>query len=432
MAEAARLLPAGSPAERELTCHLHVAARHALELLSKIAGTTFEAAWVLSLIREGRPAWERTLEPMFDAVLFGGSPLPIALDDDDDEDDDDWQDDEDEDDDETEGEGWKGRDPAEARRGTSELPLDERDVLPAALRTVAALLDLLTPIHRPEVTDVPAGGFEGHLVHALNGATKVVSHLLAAEWENDWPSKLLERGRDALPPVLAAWQKGELGVEVTATHLDPLEEVWLVELDPVRTPDADRAAERVRRERVTEEAKLRGDLLTPRAYVRARLDRLAASPLPEHVACARFAREPRGTLILQGEFRSALNWIQWAIGRHWFVDELETVRAFTWRDLVSDNLLCQERAVREAPRLLVVHALPVYLMDGGLADPGQADRLLAFRLERQLPTVVALERTLVEALNLTPETRERLAQGATTIRLPVLTDPQLAELGLEL
>lgn len=70
------------------------------------------------------------------------------------------------------------------------------------------------------------------------------------------------------------------------------------------------------------------------------------------------------------------------------------------------------------------------LEGGGTADPGYADKLLAHRLERGMPTVVALEYGDLGVVGLNPVTRERL-EAARTIALPNLEDRQAERLGLE-
>lgn len=56
-------------------------------------------------------------------------------------------------------------------------------VLGDALKVVAALLDLGEAVRRHGAEKAEGTSFERQLSWALNGATKVVSTLLGAEWE---------------------------------------------------------------------------------------------------------------------------------------------------------------------------------------------------------------------------------------------------------
>lgn len=352
-------------------------------------------------MREGKPAWEAVVKPSLEASLFGaphGREAPGL--------------------------------PREFADLEDEPELDEEELIVPALRVVAALLDLSDVVLRTQAAEAEGTSFTRQLVWAFNGATKVVSTLLAGDWNPDWPEALARQGRSALGPVLTTWQRADLIWSVKPSHLAPLDEAWLTDADPARAPEADREAERGRRAEVTEDTRQSGDFVLPPRYADVRLERLAESPRPEHQACVEFARKPSGVLVLKGEFRSALHGIQHAIGRFWFVDELETVRALRWHDLVESNLMAQNRAHWNVRRLLLRDLMPVLMEGGERADPGYADRLLAYRLEKELPTVVTLEFPDLEVLALHDKTLE-LLRAARTIELPRLEEKEARSLGLE-
>jgi hypothetical protein len=109
---------------------------------------------------------------------------------------------------------------------------------------------------------------------------------------------------------------------------------------------------------------------------------------------------PRGTLVIHGGFASGLYAIQWAIGRHWFVEDLQSVGVVDWHELVENNLYAQEPALWNRPRLLIQSLRPALLADGSLADPGYAERMLEHRIVLGLPTVITIERYGLDEVNL--------------------------------
>lgn len=395
LAQDLRAMQVEPTARRELESHVQVALRYALRLACDVAGAELDAGWALRLLREGERAWEDVVRPELTLALFGAS----------------------------------STEPGEALPLRDDDELDPEDLIEPALRCVAAFLDLAEVVRRREPEGLDGASLRRRLVVALNGATKVVSTFLDGPWEDAWPRDLASGGRSALATVVAAWQTARDVHVVRPSDLAPLDEAWLAEADPTRSTAGDQDLERRRRAAVTAAGRMPGDLIPPLRLAHASLERLAASDRPEHQACVAYARDPRGVLVLQGRFRSALHAIQFAIGRHWFVQDLALVRAARWTDLVERNLLAQSRALREAPRLLLCELFPVHLDDGVVADPGHADRLLAHRLEHALPTVVTVEHDDLDAVGLHLTTLDRL-RTATTVRLPVLDEAEAAALGL--
>ncbi len=388
----------GTELHREVGCYLRIAIRHGLEMICGVCETGFHAEWVERLLQRGRRYWDQVAAPALARSLYEPEP--------------------------SDPEEPSG--PPEYEAGQSSRSHADRALLSSSLSTIAALLDL-----REAMGDrglLGPGGLGRPLVPAFEGATRVVSDLLTVPWERDWGIALYEVGRHVVPDLVGVWSRNPAGCEVTAESLAPLDEAWLDLADPERTAEAEREGERRRRRDLTPKTCLPGDFLPAACYARADLARLHESPYLEHAECVAWAKAPRGLLVLRGEFDSALHWIQCAIGRHWFVDQMETVRAEEWYCLVRDNLLAQSGRIRCARRL-VIHALcPLTLDDGRPAHPGLAERLLAHRLRSDLPTIVTTEYR-IEELNLRPATA-KLLQGARTIVLPSVAEVDLATLGI--
>lgn len=406
-AEDLKLLPVGSPAQREVAAYLNVALRYSLKTCSEIAGLEYDAAWVMHLARDGDAAW-RAVQVDLENALFGpaapddGRPrimgMPRAVDPDE-----------------------------EARK-----EVDVQAVGGVATMAVSSLVDLADALRKHGCFDLPDARFGSYLGTAFNGLTKVISSLIAAEWSTEWPSLLLEQGRAGLGPLESEWRKSAEFWQLGARPFVPLDEAWLSDVDPERTPEAEQAAERQRRANVTRNDRILHDLVAPERYRPARLAQLLVDKVPGHDVCADYARSPKGTLVLHGEFRSGLHPIQWAIGQHWFIEELQQVGSVEWRDVVEDNLMAQNRGLWECPYLLIGSLCPVALLSGGgNADPGYAERMLEHRLLAGKPTVVTVERYGWELLNLRSRTVE-LLKDATNVVLPRLSDQELEESGLPL
>ncbi len=382
IAEELRHVNAESGARRDVSRYLHVAIRHAVLSLCTVCRARMAPEWVLGILRGGRRFWEDTVKEELEESLSGPS-------------------------------------------GQRPVPGDE--VLDRFLKTCAALLDLREALRKHDVQAPP--GFSSNLAYAFNGVTKVVSTVLNSEWDYHWPTELEQKGRAVLEQVLATWNRGESDRPLGIEHLGRLDEVDLVEMDPDRTPEMDREEEQRRRRAVTEENYISGDLVVPPRYRNVDIERLADSSFAAHRECVAYARDPQGSLVLKGLFRSGLHWIKWAIGRYWFAERLETVAIVDWHHLVESNLFAQRRSLWNVPRMLLSELVPIHLEDDSLADPGHADRLLAYRLEQGLPVLFAAEFGL-DHLNLRPETMA-VVRGAKTIELPELTEPDLASLGME-
>lgn len=400
MGEDLRRLPPGSRAERDVSAHLQVAARQGLVLLCEIAGCPFEPTWVQKLVRVGYRNWLDSIKPLLETALFGPEDQAARR--------------------------IKGM----PREHTGEdRPVDEEVAVPKALKTVAALLDLGDAVRKHGAHEADSVSFEQQLAWGFNGATKVVTTLVEREWDVHWPEMLAQRGRAALDPFLVALRtSGDSWA--FEHHLQPLDEAWLADADPEKTPAKEQAAERKRRAGVTSKKHLSGDLVIPKRYRGADIARLAESPVREHRECVAYAKEPSGSLVLLGNFKSALHGIQWAIGNHWFVQQLQAVRALYWHSLVEDNLTAQARSNWSVPRLLLCEILPVFVEENK-ADPGYAAKLIDYRLTEGLPTVLAVESCGLDALNLPADTLQRL-ESARRISLPTLSPGQLEAVELVL
>lgn len=177
-------------------------------------------------------------------------------------------------------------------------------------------------------------------------------------------------------------------------------------------------AERARREDVREFTREPDDLLIPAGHRRKTLDGVLSREVPEHLACLDFAFNPfERSLILRGGYGSAIHDIQWALGRFWYVERLLRVHAFRWRDLVASNLIAQDRCEWRVPFLLIENLEPIRLTDGRTADPGQAERLLQYRLRARLTTVITIEGCASGELGLRPDTLA-LLRRAVDVELP--------------
>ena len=161
----------------------------------------------------------------------------------------------------------------------------------------------------------------------------------------------------------------------------------------------------------------------PERHRRARLAGLLVQQVPGHQACLDYARTPEGALIIHGELESGMFQIEWGIARHWFVDELQSVGAVDWRDVVEDNLMAQNRGLWDCPHLIIQSLCPVLLPDGTCADPCYAERMLEHRLALGLPTVITVERYELESVNLRSRTVHLLKQSRNVV-LPTLSEEE--------
>ena len=384
-----RLLPVDSPALREVNAHLNVALRHGLKTCCVVAGAEFEGDWVIRLSREGSSVWKAAVKPALEEAIFGP----------------------DERDERIRASGL----PRDHGPGHEPREVDAAVLMPQATKCLAALLDLGEIVRRHRFDEVEENRFRAYLEEAFNGATKVIATLIGAKWGNDWPVLLAERGRGALEALVARLKDAAAAGRLSIDDLAPLEEAWLAEADPDRTPGVEREAERQRRARVTEKNRMSQDLVIPDPYGDARLDGLLIDRLPGHRTCFEYARSPEGTLVIHGEFASGMYPIQWAIARHWFVDELQSVGAVDWHELVEDNLMAQNRGIWDCPRLLITSLRPAFLADGTQADPGYAERMLEYRLARRFPTVITIERYGLDMLNLRDRTVQLLKQSTNVV-----------------
>jgi hypothetical protein len=388
VAEDLRLLAPGSPAAREIGAYLNVALRHGLSTCCAISGADFEGGWVSDLSREGGAAWRRVQSALEDAIF--------------------------------------GPDERDERIKASGLPRDHApgaeprevavaEVIERGAKSLAALFDLTDVVRKHGCYDLDDGHFRSHLGRAFNGSTKVLATLIDAEWDVDWPGTLADRGREALGGVMAKLQEGGEAWRLGAGDLAPLDEAWLAAADPVRTPEAEKEVERQRRARVTRKDRIVHDLIIPERYRNVRLEGLRVDRVPGHDVCADYARSPEGTLVIHGELASGMYEIQWAIARFWFVDELQSVGAVDWYELVENNLMAQNEGLWNCPRLIVVGLRPVWLAGGTQADPCCAERMLEHRLVLKLPTVITLERYGLDQVNLRSRTVQFLKQSKNVV-----------------
>jgi hypothetical protein len=389
VAEGLRLLPPGSLASQEINAFLSVALRHGLMTCCAVAGAEFDGSWVVDISRKGSAPWKRAVKPALEEAIFGA--------------------------DEREERIKASGLPRDHGPGAEPREVDVSELIPRATKCLAALLDLGEILRKHRSHDLEDGRFRSHLGQAFNGATKVLSTLIEADWDVDWPRLLVDRGREGLDDVLAKLEEAGGAWRLTAGDLAPLEEAWLAEVDPVRTPEAERDAERQRRARVTEENRILNDLVIPEGYRNARLDGLLVDRVPGHQACFDYAKTPEGSLVIHGELASGMYEIQWAIARFWFVDELRSVKAVDWHELVEHNLMAQNRALWTCPRLVVSSLRPALLADGTPADPCYAERMLEYRLALGLPTVITIERYGLEMVNLRARTVHLLKQSKNVV-----------------
>ena len=388
VAEDLRLLPAGSPATREIGAYLTVALRHGLLTCCAVSGAEFESNWIRDMSLEGDAAWKR-VQPALETAIFGP----------------------DERDERIKAAGL----PRDHAPGAEPREVDAEEVIAKGSKSLAALLDLTDVVHKHGCYDLEHGRFRSHLGHAFNGSTKVLATLIDAQWQVDWPGTLADRGREALPGLLARLQEGDEAWRLSEADLAPLDEAWLAEVDPVRTPEAEMEAERQRRASVTQKNRIVHDLIIPERYRNARLEGLLVDRIPGHDVCAEYARSPEGTLVIHGELASGMYEIQWAIARFWFVDELQSVGAVDWHELVENNLMAQDPGLWNCPRLIVVNLRPVWLVGGAQADPCYAERMLEHRLALEFPTVITIERYGLDEVNLRDRMVQLLKQGKNVV-----------------
>ena len=389
VAEDARRLPAASSASREVNAFLNVALRHGLMTCCAVAGTEFDGSWVVQIAREGSAGWKRAVEPALEEAIFGPDERDECI----------------------RASGLPRVHPPDAEP----REVDFSELIPRGTKCLAALLDLTDVVRKHQLYERSDRRFRSHLAQAFNGATKVLATLTDADWEAHWPVLLADRGREGLDDVLAKFEESGEAWRISAPDLAPLEEAWLAEADPGRTPEAERQAERERRARVTEENRILHDLVIPEGFPNAHLDGLLVDRVPGHQACLDYARMPEGTLIIHGELASGLYEIQWAIARFWFVDELQSVWAFDWHELVENNLWAQNRRLWSCPRLIVSSLRPAFVADGTNADPCYAERMLEYRLALALPTVITIERYGLEEVNLRDRTIHLLKHSKNVV-----------------
>lgn len=396
-----QLLPAESPASRELRAYLDVALRHGLIVCSAIAHTAFDGDWGVRLSREGASAWKNEVKPILEAAFFG----PDERD-----------------------ERVRAAGLPRTREFDQETPeIDPAELLSKAACCIAALLDLTEIARKHRAHEIEEARFCSHLTQAFGGATKVLATLIDAEWDTDWPRLLAEKGRRGLEGFIEDLTEDGDAWRLPLEDLAPREEAWLREIDPERTAEAELEAERQRRARVTEKNRTLYDLVLPKAHRHVTLDGLLVDKVPGHDVCFNYAKSPEGTLIIHGELASGIYEIQWAIARYWFVDELQSVGAVKWDDLVADNLMAQNPGLWDSPRLILHGLRPVKLSDGTVADPGYAERMLEYRIERGFPTVATIERYSFEDLNFRPRTIELLKQSKNVVLSRLSKDDRDAE-----
>lgn len=278
LAEDAQLLPVGSPAEREVRAHLNVALRLSLTACCTVAGAEFDGSWVIDLAREGPSVWKASVKPALEEAMFGPDERDEAL-------------------------GRSGL-PREYPPGVEPREVDVAALVPRATKTLAALLDLTDVVCKHGCDRVADGHFRSHLAWAFNGATKVLATLIDAEWDTGWPGELAEHGREAVGGVVATLKEAGGAWRFRAEDLAPLDEAWLVTMDPDRTPEAEQEAERRRRANVSKENRIPHDLVIPEHYRLARLEGLLVHRVPGHQVCADYARTPDGALVIHGELAS--------------------------------------------------------------------------------------------------------------------------------
>ncbi|MFC1708196.1 hypothetical protein ACFL59_15495, partial [Planctomycetota bacterium] len=240
LAEDLRLLPADSPASRETGAFLNVALRHGLLTCCGVAGAEFQGGWVVDISREGSPAWEGTVKPALEDAIFGP----------------------DERDERLKASGL----PRDHAPDAEPHEVDAVALVPQAAKCLAALLDLTGIVRRHGCLDLEDGRFRSHLGYAFNGATKVIATLIDAEWDVEWPGLLVDHDREALDGVLAKLREADEAWRLPVADLSPLNEAWLAEVDPLRTPEAEQEAERQRRASITKKTRMPHDLAIPKRY----------------------------------------------------------------------------------------------------------------------------------------------------------------------
>lgn len=198
VAEDLRLLPASSPAAREIGAYLNVALRHGLLACCTVAGAAYQGEWVVELSREGSTAWKQAVEPALEDAIFGP----------------------DERDERIKASGL----PRDHAPDAEPREVDSAELIPRATRSLASLLDLTEVVRKHRCYDLKEGQFRMHLGQAFNGATKVLATLVDAEWDVQWPVLLPDQGRDALDGVLAKLQESSEAWRFSTGDLAPLEE----------------------------------------------------------------------------------------------------------------------------------------------------------------------------------------------------------------
>lgn len=438
LAEDLKLLDPTTDAFRDVQGHLDTALRYALRLCCAVTGAAFDARWVSGLVRQGHAHWKEVVKPALDAAIRDDASEGEDAESEADGDEVDWRDngeptwdasDDDELDDDPDD------DPSEAPAGPPgsmfKASFHDSGAARTAALTLSALADLTDVVRKHGFDAHPDAEFTNRLASAFNGATKAVTETIGGTWDTAWPDQLAHHGREALAGIVSGLRDRGLLARLGERVFDPIDEAWLSTVDPERSPDAERAAERTRRAQVTKKAHILHDLVPPNRYRGASLSQLLVDRVPGHDLCAEYARAPKGSLVLHGELFSGLHAIQWAIGRHWFVEQLWSVAFVDWNELVGDNLMAQSPGLWTCPFLLVGSLCPVSLWSGGgYADPGYAERMLEHRLLAGLPTVITVERYGWEHLNLRSRTIE-LLKAARNVTLPRLDDEDRKASGLE-
>lgn len=376
IAEAVQQMPAG-PEKIRIRAHLSVAVSHACRLVAISKGVAFDPEWIEAVMQGGSSAWQTISESNDGEPLSSFGPEPK-------------------------------NDPELAARSA---------------KVTSALLDLNEALQTSDLSQsspfVPST-----IADAFVDVTKVLYAAHGFEWESDWATQLAKDGRKALPSVLQKMETTLQDLPLDRAAFEPLDEAWLAEADPSKTQEKLDAAERQRRLAVTEETRISGDLLVPPRYQKAELSMMVKS-IPEHRACIEYAHNPsRKSLILKGSFPTGLHGIQYAIGRYWFSQKLHKVFALDWWNLVSNNLLAQNRHFWQLPFLLICQLRSVFVDDHNKADPGYAEKLLVHRIREGFPTLMTLEGAELDDLNLSQEGENALKQ-AIWISLPVTENKSL-------
>lgn len=219
MAEAMRHSPPGPPSTHYLRRHVRAAGRYALKTLSTVWGVQFGPDDVQWLVR-GFDFWKAAIPRELRLRSFAPTPWTsgstwaehslgheggYS----------DWVD---------EGQGSELQERGDdAPGGQRQVSLDAEAVLPVALKSMAALLDLVPAVRRFDAGTTLPQVLEEHLGWAFDRAIRVVSTLLdLEEWDPSWPEALAREGRGALQPVLDAWTGAGTSWMLATSDLDPL------------------------------------------------------------------------------------------------------------------------------------------------------------------------------------------------------------------